>query len=172
MMRTFVKTECTLLILVAGLLLAGCGKKDADSSGESEEQAPEQQSVFIFKEDSIRWVSHLRANPEDTAQAYIMLGVLYLANDYPEITIRYLTMAERYDPGRAITYLNLGDAYNRIGIRMKSEGKKDSMEIMYKKAEEAFKWYVQRAPRGEVAEEIFRIVEKYKSIESEKKITR
>lgn len=171
-MRTFIKKEFTLLILVAGLLLTGCEKEGADSAEDSETQAPEQQSVFLSKEDSIRWVRHLRANPEDTAQAYIMLGALYLANDYPEITVRYLNMAEKYDPGRAITYLNLGDAYNRIGLRMKREGKKDSMEIMCGKAAEAFKWYAQRAPRGEVTEEIFRIVEKYRSMESEKEITR
>ena len=170
MIRPFLKTKFPLPALVAVLLLAGCGKKDDQTGGDTEKQMQVTQSVFVSQEDSIRWINHLRANPEDTALAFIMLGTLYLANDYPEITIRYLNMAEKYDPGRAITYLNLGDAYNRMGMRMETEGEKDSMEIMYLKAAEAFRWYVQRTPKSPVTEEIYRIAEKYRSMESEKEI--
>jgi len=171
-MNTFLSKQFTRLALAACLSLTSCEKKEAGTAGKAEEQAPEQRSVFVLKSDSIRWIDHLRTNPADTARAFIMLGVLYLANDYPEYSIRYLELADKYDPGRPITYLNLGDAYNRIGMRMKEAGNQDSMEIMYKKAEEAFKWYVQRVPRGRATEEIYRIVEKYRSMESEKEIPR
>ena len=172
MIKTFLRLHFTLLALAACLSLTSCEKKEAGTIDETEEQAPEKRSVFVSRSDSIRWVDHLRANPEDTARAFIMLGVLYLANDYPEYSIRYLELADRYDPGRPITYLNLGDAYNRIGMKMKQAGKQDSMEIMYTRAEEAFRWYVQRVPRGRATEEIYRIVEKYRSLESEKDIPR
>ncbi|MFC1613947.1 tetratricopeptide repeat protein [Gemmatimonadota bacterium] len=160
-----------LAALFSVMLLVSCEKKDDDMVEDSEgEVQVSRSSIFVSREDSIRWISQLRGNPEDTAQAYIMLGVLYLANGYPEISIRYLNLADRYEPGRPITYLNLGDAYNRIGMSMKAAGKQDSMDIMYKKAAEAFKWYVQRVPRSTVTEEIARIVEKYRSMESEKEI--
>ena len=167
-MTTLFKTEFALPALVAVLLLTGCGKKDVQTGGDTKKQMQVKQSVFVSQEDSIRWINHLRADPADTALAFIMLGVLYLANDYPETTVRYLNMAEKYDAGRAITYLNLGDAYNRIGMRMEREGKKDSMQVMQEMAAEAFRWYVQRTPRGMVTEEIYRIVEKYRSMDSEK----
>ena len=132
MIKTFLRLHFTLLALAACLSLTSCEKKEAGTIDETEEQAPEKRSVFVSRSDSIRWVDHLRANPEDTARAFIMLGVLYLANDYPEITVRYLNMAERYDAGRAITYLNLGDAYNRIGMRMGREGKKTRCKLCKK----------------------------------------
>ena len=168
-MNNFLRKQFTRLVLVACLSLTSCEKKEAGTADETEEQAPEQRSVFVLRSDSIRWVGHLRANPEDTARAFIMLGVLYLANDYPEYSIRYLELADKYDPGRPIIYLNIGDAYNRIGMRMKEAGGQDStMKTMFTKAEEAFKWYVQRVPRGRATGEIYRIVEKYRSLESEK----
>lgn len=169
-MALFVYRITVLAALVSVVLLTGCEKKDEDVAEDTEAEVHESRSIFVSKEDSIRWISQVRGNPEDTARAYIMLGVLYLANDYPEISIRYLNLADKYEPGRPITYLNLGDAYNKIGMRMKAAGKQDSMEIMYKKAAEAFKWYVQRVPRSAVTEEIARIVEKYRSMESEKDI--
>jgi tetratricopeptide (TPR) repeat protein len=159
-----------LAALFSVMLLVSCEKKDEVTVQDSEAEVHESRSIFVSKEDSVRWIRQLRGNPEDTALAYIMLGVLYLANDYPEISIKYLNLAERYDPGRPTAYLNLGNAYNRIGMRMKAAGKQDSMQIMYTKAAEAFKWYVQRVPGSAVTEEIARIVEKYRSMESEKEI--
>ena len=160
----------TLIMLAAGFLVAGCQKEEVKSTTNSQREIAISRSKFRSSEDSIRWRDHLKASPEDTARAYIMLGILYLKNDYPEVTIRYLELADRYDPGRAITYLNLGHAYNRIGMRMKSQGKEDSMEVMFTRAAESFKWYVQRVPSGEVTEEIYRIVEKYRSMKSEKEL--
>ncbi|MBN2290626.1 MAG: hypothetical protein JXQ83_14925 [Candidatus Glassbacteria bacterium] len=171
-MNACLSKKITLFLLLAGLLQAACRKEEAGPAEVSPEQEQKRQSVFLTREDSLRWIGHLRSNPEDTARAFIMLGVLYLANDYPEVTVRYLELADDYDPGRPVTYLNLGDAYNRIGMKLGEAGKKDSMEIMCAKAAEAFKWYVQRVPRSAVTEEIYRIVEKYRSMESEKDIPR
>jgi tetratricopeptide (TPR) repeat protein len=91
--------------------------------------------------------------PQDTALAYLMMGALYLANDAPEGALYYLNIASQYDPDRPVIYLNLGHTYNKLGD--------------YEKATEAFRTYVQRNPGSILAQEIFRIVEKYQSIQSQ-----
>ena len=148
------------LLLSAGvvfcLALTFCAKKSEEQVEEKKERVKLEESLFLSRIDSLRWLGYLRSSPEDTALAYLMLGALYLANNLPEQALNYLETASRYDPDRASIYLNIGDAYNRMGE--------------YDKATEAFRRYVQRAPGSPLSREIFRIVEKYHSIESEAEI--
>ena len=134
------------VIILVCLALTFCQK-------EKEEQVVEAESLFRTPSDSTRWLGYLSFAPQDTALAYLMMGALYLANDAPEGALYYLNIASQYDPDRPVIYLNLGHTYNKLGD--------------YEKATEAFRTYVQRNPGSILAQEIFRIVEKYQSIQSQ-----
>ena len=150
-----VKRTVLFTLLIPGLLcatLASCHKKKEEAAQEQAQQQQVQQSVFIQPSDSLRWLGYLGFSPQDTALAYLMLGTLYLANKYPEQALNYLEIASRYDIERPIIYLNIGCAYSDMGN--------------YEKATEAFQMFVQRDPGSILSQEIFRIVEKYRSIRS------
>jgi len=140
---------------LACLALTFCQKEKEEGEKETEKQPVEAESLFRTPSDSTRWLGYLSFAPRDTALAYLMMGALYLANDAPEGALHYLNIASRYDPDRPVIYLNLGHAYNKLGE--------------YEKAAEAFRTYVQRNPGSILSQEIFRIVEKYRSIQSEEK---
>jgi len=151
-----VKRTVLFTLLIAALCctaLASCHKKEEEAAQEQTEQQQQiQQSVFLQPSDSLRWLSYLGFSPQDTALAYLMLGTLYLANKYPRQALNYLETASRYDVARPIIYLNIGCAYNDLGD--------------YAKAIEAFQMFVQRDPGSILSQEIFRIVEKYRSLQS------
>ena len=144
------------VIILVCLALTFCQKEKEESEKGKEEQLVEAESLFRTPSDSTRWLGYLSFAPQDTALAYLMMGALYLANDAPEGALHYLNIASQYDPDRPVIYLNLGHTYNKLGE--------------YEKATEAFRTYVQRNPGSILSQEIFRIVEKYKSIQSENKI--
>ena len=141
------------VITLLCLALTFCKKEEEQGEKEKEKQVVEVESLFRAPSDSTRWLGYLSFAPQDTALAYLMMGALYLANDAPEGALYYLNLASRYDPDRPVIYLNLGHTYNKLGD--------------YEKATEAFRTYVQRNPGGILSQEIFRIVEKYQSIESQ-----
>jgi tetratricopeptide (TPR) repeat protein len=137
-------------------LAAGCGEKKIGKPVEVKEALLAQKSYFSIPEDSLRWQEYLRTSPSDTSRAFLMLGVLYLANDLPRVALAYFQAAQEYDPDRPIIHLNLADTYNRLGD--------------YPKATIAFHEYIVKAPANPLTPEIFRIIEKYRSLESEKDI--
>ena len=141
------------VIILLCLALTFCQKEKEEGEKEKEEKLVEAESLFRPPSDSTRWLSYLSFAPQDTALAYLMMGALYLANDTPEEALHYLNIASGYDPDRPVIYLNLGHAYNKLGD--------------YEKATEAFRTYVQRNPGSILSQEIFRIVEKYQSIQSQ-----
>ena len=141
------------LITLICLALTFCEKEKEEAGEETEQPAAAAESLFLAQPDSTRWLAYLSFAPEDTALAYLMMGALYLANDAPEEALHYLDIASGYDPDRPVIYLNLGHAYNKLGE--------------YEKAAEAFRTYAQRNPGGILSQEIFRIVQKYRSIQSE-----
>ena len=147
-------TFFSLLLLLAGLLFSsGCLKKVQDTEAEIKEALLEQRSDFLTPHDSLRWLGHLSAAPQDTARAWLMLGVLYLANDQPQPALEYFRLAEKQDPTRPVVQLNMADAYNRMR--------------QYDLATERFHEFLNRNPESQFAPEIFRIIQKYRSIESE-----
>lgn len=141
------------VITLLCLALTFCQKEKEEGEKEKEEQLVEAESLFRTPSDSTRWLGYLSFAPQDTALAYLMMGALYLANDAPEGALYYLNIASQYDPDRPVIYLNLGHTYNKLGD--------------YEKATEAFRTYVQRNPGSILSQEIFRIVEKYQSIQSQ-----
>jgi len=153
-LKTKILNILTALTLVC-LVLTFCGEeeKKEESQPGLEDQPREAESLFITPSDSSRWLGYLSFAPEDTALAYLMMGALYMANDAPEGALHYFNIASEYDPDRSVIYLNLGHAYNDLGD--------------YEKAAEAFQMYVQRNPGSILSQEIFRVVEKYRSIQSE-----
>ena len=151
-LRTF---NILAVIILFCLALTFCQKEKEEGEKEKEEQLVEAESLFRTPSDSTRWLGYLSFAPEDTALAYLMMGALYLVNDAPEGALHYLNLASRHDPDRPVIYLNLGHTYNKLGD--------------YEKATEAFRTYVQRNPGSILSQEIFRIVEKYQSIQSQNK---
>lgn len=146
-----------ILFLSAGLILCwGCFKKGPDESDGIREALLEMRSDFRVPGDSLRWLGYLTASPHDTTRAWLMLGVLYLANDHPETSLEYLRRAERRDATRAVVHLNLATAHSRMHN--------------YDLAAESFREFLKRDPQSQLAPEIFRIIQKYRSIESEKLI--
>lgn len=139
--------------VLAILAVAGCKSKEEKKTPEVVEAVIEQSSLFRVPEDSVRWLEYLAPAPQDTARAWMMLGVLYLANNHAEAALNYFNEALYWAPSRPVLQLNLADAYNRLGQR--------------EKAIEAFKTYLRYDPASQFGPEIFRIVEKYHSIESE-----
>jgi predicted Zn-dependent protease len=135
---------------------SGCAKKEKPAAPEVQEVRLEEISLFQAPGDSSRWLAYLAPALQDTARAWLLLGVLYLANDKPETALVYFNLAEKSDPGRPVVQLNIGDAYNRMR--------------QFDKATEAFREYLHRKPQSQFAPEIFRIIQKYRSIESEKLI--
>lgn len=144
------------VITLVSLALTFCAKGEKEGEKDAEQQAVLAESLFLTPSDSTRWLGYLSFVPQDTALAYLMMGTLYLANDAPEGALHYLNIASDYDPDRPVIYLNLGHAYNNLGE--------------YEKATEAFRTYIQRNPGNILSQEIFRIVEKYRSIQSEDEI--
>jgi|GEM_PF-6411213 len=144
------------LITLVSLALTFCEEEKKEGEKDTEQQTVVAESLFLTPSDSTRWLGYLSFAPQDTALAYLMMGALYLANDAPEGALHYLNIASEYDPERPVIYLNLGHAYNNLGE--------------YEKATEAFRTYIQRNPGGILSQEIFRIVEKYRSIQSETEI--
>jgi predicted Zn-dependent protease len=140
-------------VALAILAAAACKGKEEKKAPEVKEAVFEQSSFFRVPEDSTRWVEYLSPAPQDTARAWMMLGVLYLANNHAEVALNYFNEALHWDPGRPVLQLNLADAYNRLGQR--------------EKAIEAFKAFLRYDPASQFGPEIFRIVEKYHSLESE-----
>lgn len=155
-------------IMLLCLAFVSCGKKGKEEKkSEAKGQVGEaQQSLFLSQADSLRWEEYLRTATQDTALAYLLLGAFFLSSGKPDSAIGYLETAVRYNPDRAVSYLNIGDAYNRIGLEMPVE-KRDSV---FKLAAEAFHAYIQKAPGNILSQEIYRIAEKYRSLESEKEI--
>ncbi|HLA40817.1 MAG TPA: hypothetical protein VJ417_12520 [Candidatus Glassbacteria bacterium] len=143
-------------LLVAGLALTFCSKGAEEVKEQKAEKQIEAQSDFVQPTDSLRWLNYLSFSPQDTALAYIMMGALYLTNKYPEEAIHYFEIASSYDIDRPMIYLNLGYAYNMIGN--------------YEKATESFRLFVQRDPGSILSQEIFRIVEKYRTLSAESDI--
>ncbi|HUU27910.1 MAG TPA: tetratricopeptide repeat protein [archaeon] len=133
-----------------------CMKKQEEKPKDEQAELPVQESLFLSQADSVKWLNYLNTASEDTALAYLLLGELYLANNKPDSALGYFETAVSYNPDRAITYLNIGCAYNGMGE--------------YDKAEEAFHKFIEKAPGSIMSQEIFRIVEKYRSIESETEI--
>ncbi|MEA2062530.1 MAG: hypothetical protein U9P14_02425 [Gemmatimonadota bacterium] len=168
-MRTSFRNGLTLLALVASVLLAGCKGKDTGQSGEIQEQEQLAKSIYAQPGDSLRWVEYLRKDPSDTARAYIMMAALYLTNHHPRPAVDYLYRAMKYNPDRPNLYLNLGYAYNELGRAAMLDS---TRMAMFDSASTSFNWYVQRAPQGMVTKEVYRIVEKYRSIKSESEIPR
>ena len=149
----------SLLIFGTAICLAsasGCNKKEDSEEAKVEEARLELRSDFLASGDSLRWIGFMEGAPQDTARAWLMLGVLYLSNNRPQIAIEYFKLSEKYDPERSITQLNMADAYNRMR--------------QYDLATERFKAFLQRNPQSQLSPEIFRIIQKYRSIESEKLI--
>jgi len=140
------------VLLLAGLALSFCSHKTEEAKEEKAEEQVEAQSSFTQPADSLRWEGYLSFSPQDTALAYIMMGALYIVNKYPEEALHYLSIASTYDIDRPVIYLNMGYAYNLMGD--------------YEKATENFRLFVQRDPGSILSQEIFRIVEKYRSLSS------
>ena len=145
-----------VVIAVVSLALTFCEEEKKEGEKDTEEQSVVAESLFLTPSDSTRWLEYLSFAPQDTALAYLMMGTLYLANDAPEGALHYLNIASEHDPDRPVIYLNLGYTYNNLGE--------------YEKATEAFRTYIQRNPGNILSQEIFRIVEKYRSIQSETEI--
>ena len=145
-----------VVIAVVSLALTFCEEEKKEGEKDTEEQSVVAESLFLTPSDSTRWLEYLSFAPQDTALAYLMMGTLYLANDAPEGALHYLNIACEHDPDRPVIYLNLGYTYNNLGE--------------YEKATEAFRTYIQRNPGSILSQEIFRIVEKYRSIQSETEI--
>jgi tetratricopeptide (TPR) repeat protein len=163
-----------LRLIAAGFLvflaLVSCGKKKEEKKPQQEAmkqvETALEPSLFLSQEDSLNWEEYLRTANQDTSLAYLLLGSFYISSGRPDSALGYLETAARYNPERAIIYLNIGDAYNRIGQKMPVE-KRDSV---FKLAAEAFHIYIQKAPGNILSQEIYRIAEKYRSLESEKEI--
>ncbi|MCE5270898.1 tetratricopeptide repeat protein [bacterium] len=150
-------TTWILLALTLAVLSSGaCNRVKTEQPAEVKEVVMALQSQFRVPADSVRWVGYLTETPQDTARAWLMLGALYLANEHTAVALDYLNRALAIDPGRPVLQLNLADAYNRLGER--------------EKAVDALRLYMRFNPDSPFGPEIFRIVEKYRSIESEKLI--
>jgi len=150
------RTTTLILLLLAALSSGACNRFKKDKPAEVKEVVLARKSLFRVPADSTRWVDYLAEAPQDTARAWLMLGALYLANDHAAVAMDYLDQALAIDPGRPVIQLNLADAYNRLGE--------------HEKAVDAFRMYLNFEPESPFGPEIFRIVEKYRSIESEKLI--
>ena len=146
------------MLLLAAMGLASCSKEAEEEMVEeaAQEQQVEEMSLFIQSADSLRWLNYLGFSPQDTALAFIMMGALYLNNKYPEEAIHYYEVASTYDIDRPVIYLDMGYAYNMMGD--------------IDKATESFRLFVQRDPGSILSQEIFRIVEKYRSLSAESEI--
>ena len=144
------------VLLSAALALTFCSHKTEQAKEKTTEAQVEAQSNFIQPTDSLRWQGYLSFSPQDTALSFIMLGALYLVNKYPEEALHYLDIALTYDIDRPVIYLNMGYAYNLMGD--------------HEKASDNFRQFVQREPGSILSQEIFRIVEKYRSLSAESDI--
>ena len=160
--------SCPLIaaLLLICLAILSCGKTEGKKEEESKEQAPAEQSLFLSQADSVRWINYLHYAPQDTALAYLLLGSFYLSSGLPDSALDYLNTAARYDPDRSVIYLNIGDAYNQIAKKAPA-AERDSI---FKLAADAFHNFILKSPGSILSQDIFRIVEKYHSLESEKEI--
>ena len=151
--------KITIALLLSCSVFSSCAEEEKEEIVEEEvvEVQVEAQSDFISSADSLRWLRYLSLSPQDTALAFIMMGALYLTNKYPEEALHYLDIASIYDINRPVIYLDMGYAYNMLGD--------------YENATESFRLFVQRDPGSILSQEIFRIVEKYRSITTETDIS-
>lgn len=152
-LKRMLATSTVALALAAA---AGCGGEDKSSGGDLGEEeilAEEGLSIYLQPADSLRWLNYLSFSPQDTALTWVMMASLYLSNEYPEAALYYLREASRYDLARPVIYLNMGYAYNMMG---------DSEQAV-----DAFNMFIQRNPGSILSQEIFRIIEKYRTIENQ-----
>ncbi len=139
------------LLLAVTLALGSCARPEEAAQEVAVEQA---ESRYLSPQDSLRWLGHLKGASQDTTLAWLLLGARYLEAGYPDSAGRYFEEALARDPDRGVTRLNLGVAHARAG--------------RYDEARDAFRRFVEKDPGGVLTQEIFRIIDKFDSMDSER----